>query len=300
MIGLTSLPGQILQNVANVANVIPRIVQMLGSAGLAAAFSPLYAFGVQLQGFADSVTAGDPLGAVNAVLNIPAAMTNAFMSTAFAPYQNELINGLFGALVVGIPNIIAEAIKPPASPFARVAVESAPDQSVADVSSLSNTAISAIGGAGTITLSPATESPAAETPVEETPAAETPVEETPATETPVEETPAAETPVDETPVDIEPSVDEDDTAGSGNGATDLSGGNKATPGQTHSNTKGSDSDSADTDAPESPTEDESTPSGANSGAATGGGDSSGSTGSGSDSAGGSDSSGGSGSGGSDE
>lgn len=258
MIDFLSFPGQIAQNVTNVLKAVPTAIQWIGLGAILTLTDPLHAFGRQLQGLVDSLKAGDPLSAVNAVLNIPAAMTNAFMNGLLRPYVGDANTGLIGFLTVGLPRMIANAIKPPAPPVAPTAVESAPDTLVADIAS---TAISAPAGARTVTLTldSKPETPAAETPVDETPAAETPVEEAPVAETPVDETPVDvtpvdETPIDETPVDSEPSVDDDDTAGSDDSDTDLSGDDKETAGDTPSGTTTPDADNEDSSKPKTANE----------------------------------------------
>ncbi|HET7740998.1 MAG TPA: hypothetical protein VFL67_10155 [Mycobacterium sp.] len=181
------------------------------------------AYGLQTQfingitGVVAALGTGNPEAVVNAIITGAANFTQELLNGNPADGTHGLL-GIYGAIngFLDARTLAEYFLRPPAAFAARTAapdaVESAPDPLVADVSSISSTAVSAIGGAGTVTLSPATETPAAETPVTETPAAETPVEatpveETPAAETPVEETPAAETPV----VDAEPVVETEPT-----------------------------------------------------------------------------------------
>jgi hypothetical protein len=172
------------------------------------------AYGLQTQfingitGVVAALGTGNPEAVVNAIITGAANFTQELLNGNPANGTHGLL-GIYGAIngFLDARTLAEYFLRPPAAFAARTAapdaVESAPDLLVADTSSISNTAISTIGGAGTITLPPATESPAAETPVEETAPAETPVEETPAAEAPVEETPVEETPV----VDVEPVVD---------------------------------------------------------------------------------------------
>jgi hypothetical protein len=180
MIDILSIPGAMLKNLGNAVAQLPAAVMALGIGGVLGLIEgPALAFANQVQTFINTTSAGNLLGAVNTVLNTPAVMVDAFLNGftfpgLLSPFNGNVSTGLLGALLVGIPKMIANAIKPPAPPVAPAAVESAPDTLAADASNISNTAISAIGGTGTITLSPVTE-----TPVEGTPVTETPVEETP-------------------------------------------------------------------------------------------------------------------------
>ncbi|BBX27100.1 hypothetical protein GCM10009632_13700 [Mycolicibacterium alvei] len=126
MLDTLKIPGAMAQNFADVVQAIPRAVTMIGLSTIVAAQAPFHAFGRQVQGLVDAVNAGDPVAAANAALNIPAAMTGALLDELLKPYTHEVFTGLVGALVVGVPNIIADVLKPPASPVVPAAVESAP------------------------------------------------------------------------------------------------------------------------------------------------------------------------------
>ncbi|WP_166903058.1 hypothetical protein [Mycobacterium sp. DL440] len=132
MLDTLKIPGAMAQNFADVVQAIPRAVTMIGLSTIVAAQSPFHAFGRQVQGLVDAVNAGDPVDAANAVVNIPAAMTGALLDELLKPYTTEVFTGLVGALVVGVPKIIAEVLKPPASPVVPPAVESAPGTLAAD------------------------------------------------------------------------------------------------------------------------------------------------------------------------
>jgi hypothetical protein len=261
VLDILDIPGAMVSNLGNVMAQVKIAVMSVGLSAVGLVQDPLLALGGQVQGFINAVGAGDPFGAVNAVLNIPAVVTDAIINGyvfqgLLGAYNGTLNTGLLASLLISIPKLIADALKPPAPPASFAVVESAPDTFVSDVSS---TSISELGGAGTVTVSldskieatPAAETPVAETPVDETPIEETPTEETPVEQAPVDETPIEETPVDETPVD--------DTTGSGNGATDLSGGNKVTPGETHSDATNPGADNEDPTEPTTPTETETSP-----------------------------------------
>lgn len=121
------IPGMIAQNVANALQTIPAAIQPIGLGAILTLANPFHTFGAQLQSISDAVNAGDPLSAVNAVLNIPAAMTDTFLTGVLKPYNGFFDTGLIASLVVDLPRTIAEALKPPAPPVAPAAVESAPD-----------------------------------------------------------------------------------------------------------------------------------------------------------------------------
>ncbi|MGV0741449.1 hypothetical protein [Mycolicibacterium sp. XJ870] len=132
LINNLKIPGMIAQNVANVLQAIPAAIQPIGFGAITTLTNPFHTFGAQLQSITDAVNAGDPLSAVNAMLNIPAAMSDSLLTGLLKPYQNFFDAGLVAALVVDLPRTIAAAITPPASLVAPAAVESAPDTLAAD------------------------------------------------------------------------------------------------------------------------------------------------------------------------
>lgn len=132
LINNLKIPGMMAQNVANALQAIPAAIQPIGLGAILTFTNPLNVFGAQLQSISDAVNAGDPLSAVNAALNIPAAMTDSFLTGLLKPYTNFFDTGLIASLVVDLPRTIANAITPPAPPVVAAAVESAPDTLVAD------------------------------------------------------------------------------------------------------------------------------------------------------------------------
>ncbi|MBP2453781.1 hypothetical protein [Mycolicibacterium lutetiense] len=130
LINNLKIPAMMAQNVANVLQTIPNAIQPIGLGAINMLANPFHAFGAQLQNVSDAVNAGDPLSAVNAVLNIPAAMTDSFLTGALKPYVSFFDTGVIAALVVDLPRTIAAAIKPPAPAVAPTTVESAPETSV--------------------------------------------------------------------------------------------------------------------------------------------------------------------------
>ncbi|MDF3337342.1 hypothetical protein P3H80_07920 [Mycolicibacterium septicum] len=134
MLDTLKIPGAMAQNFADVVQAIPRAVTSIGLSTIVTAQAPFHAFGRQVQGLVDAVNAGDPLAAANAVLNIPAAMTGALLDAVLQPFTNEVFTGVIGALVVGVPNIIAEALKPTPPAVPPTALESARGTLVAALS----------------------------------------------------------------------------------------------------------------------------------------------------------------------
>lgn len=127
LINNLKIPAMMAQNFANVLQAIPAAIQPIGAIAISTLTTAPQAFALQLQAVSDAVNAGDPLSAVNAVLNMPAAMTDAVLTGLFKPYVTAFNTGLVGSLLVDLPRTIAAAIKPPAPPVAPAAVESAPD-----------------------------------------------------------------------------------------------------------------------------------------------------------------------------
>lgn len=208
-----SIPGQVLQNLTNVVKLLPDIIVSVGFSVLGTVGGVQQAFGDTAQAVYDGVRAGDLGAAVNALVNAPAVLTNAFLN-GYAPTGSWGILtpltmglGLFPALVT-LRDAIAQALGAPVP-----AAAAAPDATLTSVSALPTET------GDTITVSLSTE-PKAEAPVAETPAtsvtppadpapavdesaptadpettgAAGPATETPATETPTTETPATETP----------------------------------------------------------------------------------------------------------
>jgi hypothetical protein len=137
MLPILDIPGAMAQNFANVMQQIPSAVMGLGLSALTAFEDPILAFGAQAQSIVNAVSARDLLGAVKGVLNTPAVITDAILNGylfhgLLGPFHTLFNTGLIAGLLVGIPQLIANAIKPVASalgllkPAGPASVESAP------------------------------------------------------------------------------------------------------------------------------------------------------------------------------
>lgn len=180
-----NIPGQIMQNLtATVKTVIglPTITPLIAFVNTAIT-SPIQALGITAQSFTDSMGAGDTLGALNAVANLPAELVDQLLNKTVLDFRltggGRFISGaLLTNLLIKIPKAITAAITPPAPP----AIASVPDPAVASGTTLAlstDTAADATAPSATatptlaLTAEPADEAPAAA--VEATP-------ETPAVE----------------------------------------------------------------------------------------------------------------------
>ncbi|WP_131722178.1 hypothetical protein V2W38_26605 [Mycolicibacterium fortuitum subsp. fortuitum] len=206
---ILSIPGQITQNIANVAMLIAAQGLNTGIIGkpafglLSLAQTSIGVTGAIAQSLVDAATAGDPVAAVSTIVNAPADFTDAMLNGQLIirrpPWPPTRSVGILTpsgftywtpaeALFVKIPQAIAAAITPPASPTALAA----PDENATATAASTPDASPQLDNVVGSTLEP-TESEA----------------------TPTE----ADGPT--TPVKV-----------SSNGATDLSAGNKAEPGKT--------------------------------------------------------------------
>ncbi|GAB3218242.1 hypothetical protein [Mycolicibacterium hippocampi] len=117
--GVLEIPGTMAQNFANVVQTVtdPATVLPIALGALGTVLGPVNAFGDSLQETFDSLGDGDVGAALNAIINIPAALTGAVLNgytnlagTEFPGLFSE--DGLVHALVVTLPRAIAEAIAP--------------------------------------------------------------------------------------------------------------------------------------------------------------------------------------------
>ncbi|MCV7230792.1 hypothetical protein [Mycolicibacterium komossense] len=220
-----AIPSQIVDSIARVVTALTSVSTVLPllSGVLSPVMSVVAALGQQGQAVADALGTGDPLGALSAIINTPAAVTGAFLNgdpdnypglLTFLPYAPGA--GLIGALLVAIPQAIAAALAPPAT--ARLAAQTA----AADVSAVPDATAATItldAPTGTVIETPQTEVH----PVSNVVNAEGGVT---LTEVPtVVEQAAQETVVDKTPAG---EVDKDAAPDPGIDAKD---GNKAVPGE---------------------------------------------------------------------
>lgn len=249
-------------NLLAVTQQFQTIVALTGFGVLSPISSTIYATGQAIQNVYDAATAGDPLGALGALMAAPAVIVDGFLN-GYGADSGLLSPGLgpIGALLQ-IRDLIANAITP-----------QAPTPAVADVSEVAAVPAAA---AATVTLSTeATESTAVEAvastqdrdetgvgtdaSTEETSETGATTEQASAEETEEEATATDESSTDETATDTDPAVDDDakdDDAGSddaGAGDADADSGNSGS-GSTGSDssdssdgsTTGSGADSGDT------------------------------------------------------
>jgi hypothetical protein len=191
LMGLLQIPVDISKNVTKALEAVyPMGVMFAGLGFLQNVIGVNNSIGASAQAIFDAVRAGDPLGAMSEVIDMPAKVLNALIngySNGFVTLPglissgaNGDIPGLLTSLLVNLPQAIAAAIKPPAP---------APRAPLADVASLP--AATAMLVSLEASPAPAINAPKVEVePESATPAPETTVD-TPAT-TPVVEVTAPE------------------------------------------------------------------------------------------------------------
>ena len=117
--GLLEIPGTIAQNFANVVKTVtdPNTVLPIALGALGPVLAPVNAFGDSLQETFDALGDGDLGAALNAIINIPAAVVGAVLN-GYTNLAGSVFPGLFSedglvhALVVTLPRAIAAAIAP--------------------------------------------------------------------------------------------------------------------------------------------------------------------------------------------
>ena len=117
--GLLEIPGTIAQNFANVVKTVtdPNTVLPIALGALGTVLAPVNAFGDSLQETFDALGDGDLGAALNAIINIPAAVVGAVLN-GYTNLAGSVFPGLFSedglvhALVVTLPRAIAAAIAP--------------------------------------------------------------------------------------------------------------------------------------------------------------------------------------------
>lgn len=137
LINVVAIPGQMADTFARVVNAVagfgtllPLVIGALGPIS-----STINSIGAQGQAMVDAFGAGDPLGAISALVNTPAAIVGAVLNgfndaPGLLSYDPETgNNGLLAALLVTIPRAIADALKPPST--AAVQKEVSPEADVA-------------------------------------------------------------------------------------------------------------------------------------------------------------------------
>ncbi|MFV8244665.1 hypothetical protein [Mycolicibacterium peregrinum] len=157
MLSMLSIPGQITQNIANVAKLIAAQGLDTGIIGkpafglLSLAQNMIAVTATIAQSFVDAATAGDPIAAVSTIVNAPAEFTDGMLNgqliirrPPWPPARGVGILTKSGftywspaeALFVKIPQAIAAAITPPAPPTAVAAstTDTSPQPDIAAVS----------------------------------------------------------------------------------------------------------------------------------------------------------------------
>ncbi|MCV7424942.1 hypothetical protein H7K45_30835 [Mycobacterium yunnanensis] len=97
LISATSVITDTVQRVANVVAAIPNVLLPVGLAALSPIAGAVYSFGDAGQAVIDAARAGDVAGALNALVNIPAIVTNAFLNG----YPPQSTTGVFSPQVEG-------------------------------------------------------------------------------------------------------------------------------------------------------------------------------------------------------
>ncbi|OPX06765.1 hypothetical protein [Mycobacterium sp. AT1] len=97
LIGATSIITDSAQRFANVVAAIPNALLPIGLAAISPIAGAVYSFGDAGQAVIDAARAGDVAGALNALANIPAIVTNAFLNG----YPPQFTTGIFSPLVEG-------------------------------------------------------------------------------------------------------------------------------------------------------------------------------------------------------
>ena len=97
LIGATSIITDSAQRFANVVAAIPNALLPIGLAAISPIAGAVYSFGDAGQAVIDAARAGDVAGALSALANIPAIVTNAFLNG----YPPQFTTGIFSPLVEG-------------------------------------------------------------------------------------------------------------------------------------------------------------------------------------------------------
>ncbi|BBX86385.1 hypothetical protein [Mycolicibacterium aubagnense] len=207
--GVLDIPGKIAQNITNVVKLAPTLLVQVGFSLLSTAFSVESAFGDTAQAVYNGVHAGNLGAALNAIVNAPAVLTNAFLNgnpsllaAGILTASGPGVPGVVAMVAIRIRDAIAQALGAPA-PAAAAAASLAPVAAkVADVGPaalpsavLSGAAVTLgaekvttpdtakVAATKTAPAEPAATAPAAGAPTPAEPAATSPETHSPATET---------------------------------------------------------------------------------------------------------------------
>lgn len=263
LINIMQIPIGISQNLVNVFAAVPQLLMPLGLSVLNPIEGAINASGDIAQGVLDAIKAGDPVGALGAVINAPAVLAGAILNGyyndlaglttgLFTTGASILNRGLIQTLLVTIPQAIATAIGWHAPTAARElsanvveeapAVEADAETGVAEVlpavehaavSSISDTSAAVANAVKALTASFSPQSEAAGTPTASEPSevdgaggeAGTVIEE---------EAPATETPASDG-TDVVDSTDETTGSTDSEDATDPTGSEESNGSKTSPN-----------------------------------------------------------------
>lgn len=129
LIGATSIITDSAQRFANVVAAIPNALLPVGLAAISPIAGAVYSFGDAGQAVIDAARKGDVAGALSALANIPAIVTNAFLN-GYPPQSttgifSPLVDGGFGsgliATLLDVRNTFAKALSSALPPPASVA-----------------------------------------------------------------------------------------------------------------------------------------------------------------------------------
>ncbi len=219
-----NIPGKVMQNVANVAKLLPDLLVGVGFSVLGTVSGVQSAFGDTAQAVYDGVRAGNLGAALNAIVNAPAVLTNAFLNGYGPTGFGGLLapgTGVVPILVIAVRQAIAQALGAPVPPAAKV-VDTAP--SAVPSAALSGATVTL--GAEKVTTPDAVKTTATKPSETKTPATETTPAE-PAATTPTAGAPAASSPETPSPA-TETKPDSGTTSGSTTTPTGSTGSTSGT------------------------------------------------------------------------
>ncbi|WP_238396778.1 hypothetical protein [Mycolicibacterium sp. CBMA 234] len=264
--GMLDIPGKIAQNIANVVKQGPFALAMVGFSVLGTLNGVQRAFGDAAQAVYDGVRAGNLGATVNAIINAPAVVTNAFLN-GYAPLLapgiltpgGPGVPGVF-AMVIQLRDAIAQALGAPV-PAAAAAAAAARDTGPSAVPSAALSVAAVTLGAEKVTTPDAAKVGATKVAATETtpvgPAATAPAATGPAAAAPAATSPETPSPATETKPESGATSGSTTTP---NGGTDATSGTKTgTPGTAGEPTKpsgatGSETGSSGTTTPNSGTD----------------------------------------------
>ncbi len=229
-----NIPGKVMQNVANVAKLLPDLIVGIGFSVLGTVGGVESAFADTAQAVYDGVRAGNVGAALNAIVNAPAVLTNAFLNGYGPTGFGGLLapgSGVVPILVIAVRDAIAQALGAPV-PAAAAAASPAPvaakvtDAGPSAVPSAALSAATFTLGAEKVTAPDTAKTAATKTAAAE-PAAAAPVATGPAAGAPAATSPETPSPATETKPESGTTLGSTTTPNGGTGSTDTTGGTTA-------------------------------------------------------------------------